>query len=83
MKLKEKTNEVELIEFGKDMDYLDEQFPKGKTKFRGQAMVLLAFAREEGKSETKKEFLEFLEDIDWSDEPFTEVQEKIRELEKK
>ena len=30
-------------------EYLDEQFPKGKTKFRGQAMVLLALAREEGR----------------------------------
>ena len=32
----------------KDEEYLDKEFPKGKTKFRGQAMVLLALARKEG-----------------------------------
>ena len=34
-----------------DEEYLNQEFPKGKTKFRGQAMVLLALARKEGKSE--------------------------------
>ena len=34
-----------------DEEYLNQEFPKGKTKFRGQAMVLLALARKQGKSE--------------------------------
>lgn len=34
-----------------DEEYLNQEFPKGKTKFRGQAMVLLALARKEGKAE--------------------------------
>jgi len=29
----------------KDEDYLDVKFPKGKTKYRGEALVLLALAR--------------------------------------
>ena len=44
----------------KDIEYLDEKFPKGKTKFRGEAMVLLAMARQQGKIEIKKDFLKFL-----------------------
>ncbi len=40
----------------KDEDYLDEQFPKGKTKFREQAMVLLALAREVGKEDLQEAF---------------------------
>jgi hypothetical protein len=28
-----------------DIEYLDEKFPKGKSKLRGEAMVLLAKAR--------------------------------------
>jgi hypothetical protein len=35
----------------KDTDYLEEHFPKGKTKFRGEAMVLLALSRQVGKEE--------------------------------
>ena len=34
-----------------DEEYLEQEFPKGKTKFRGQAMVLLALARQQGKQE--------------------------------
>jgi hypothetical protein len=34
-----------------DEKYLDEKFPKGKTKFRREAMVLLALARKEGRKE--------------------------------
>jgi len=30
---------------------LDKRFPKGKTRFRGHAMVLLVLAREEGRKE--------------------------------
>jgi len=39
----------------KDIEYLDEQFPKGKTKFRGQAMVLLALSRTQGRAEALEE----------------------------
>ena len=37
-----------------DIEYLDNQFPKGD-KRRGEAMVLLALARIEGKKEEKGE----------------------------
>jgi len=36
-----------------DEEYLDEKFPKGN-KFRGEAMVLLALARIEGKKDIRK-----------------------------
>ena len=39
----------------KDIEYLDKEFPKGETKFRGQAMVLLALARREGEQKAIKE----------------------------
>ena len=41
----------------KDEEYLDEQFPKGETKFRGQAMVLLALARQVGQKAERKRIL--------------------------
>ena len=41
-----------------DIEYLDKEFPKGETKFRGQAMVLLALSREVGKKEALKDFIE-------------------------
>jgi len=34
-----------------DEEYLDEKFPKGKSKLRGEAMVLLALARKVGREE--------------------------------
>ena len=40
-----------------DEEYLDKEFPKGKTKFRGQAMVLLALARHQ----REKEILEIID----------------------
>jgi hypothetical protein len=40
-----------------DEEYLDKEFPKGKTKFRGQAMVLLALARKEGQQAEQKRIL--------------------------
>lgn len=46
----------------KDIDYLDEKFPKGKTKFRGEAMVLLTLARQVGKENVVKEYEEYLDD---------------------
>lgn len=39
----------------KAIEYLDEKFPKGKTKFRGEAMCLLALAFLEGKEIGRKE----------------------------
>ncbi len=41
----------------KDIEYLDEKFPKGKTKFRGEAMVLLSLARREGRFEFIKKII--------------------------
>jgi len=52
--------------FPEDKEYLDNNFPKGKTKFRGQAMVLLALSRNQGKSEARKEFLK--EKAKWTEE---------------
>jgi predicted RNA-binding protein len=51
----------EIIE--EDIEYLDQEFPKGKTKFRGQAMVLLALARKQAKSETLKKVFEEIENL--------------------
>ena len=39
----------------KDIEYLDKEFPKEETKFRGQTMILLSLAREEGKQQAKQE----------------------------
>ena len=66
-----------------DEEYLDEQFPKGETKFRGQAMVLLALARQVGEEQAKEEFKENIED--WFDSSlnnlqFDEAQEIKQEL---
>jgi uncharacterized protein YuzE len=36
------------IKKDQDIDYLDEKFPKGQDKRRGEALVLLALARKEG-----------------------------------
>ena len=35
-------------------EYLDQEFPKGKTKFRGQAMVLLALTKQEKDKEASE-----------------------------
>ena len=48
----------------KDENYLDEQFPKGETKFRGQAMVLLALARLVGKQEAQELFKKKIKEFD-------------------
>ena len=50
-----------------DEEYLDKEFPKGKTKFRGQAMVLLALAKQEGKQAEQKRILELI-DKWWKDD---------------
>ena len=49
------------MEINEDMEYLDENFPKGDKK-RGVAMVLLSIARREGKCEVVKEYEKFLDD---------------------
>ena len=46
-----------------DEEYLDEKFPKGKSKLRGEAMVLLALARRRGKQEAQKMFLEEIDKL--------------------
>ena len=48
-----------------DEEYLDEKFPKGKSKLRGEAMVLLALARRKGKQEAQKMFLEEINNMDF------------------
>ena len=64
-------------------EYLDEQFPKGKTKFRGQAMVLLALAREEGRFQAiddnltyvnKKDLGEYQDIIDYLKQKIAKLQ---------
>jgi len=74
----------------KDLEYLDEKFPKGKTKFRGEAMVLLALARKEGRAEGKKELQEYREGLSSSEKQVSlhinrgnEFQEKYNNLLKK
>ena len=50
-KLEEDINEHYSLneeECPKDEEYLNKEFPKGETKFRGQAMVLLSLARRQG-----------------------------------
>jgi hypothetical protein len=41
------------------IEYLDEQFPKGKNKFRGNAMVLIAITRRE----EEDKWIEFIEKL--------------------
>ena len=41
-------------------EYLNEKFPKGKNKFRGQAMVLLALAKQEA---IKQGYAKALDDV--------------------
>jgi len=43
-------------------EYLDKEFPKGKTKFRGQAMVLLALARQQREKEIKEKIEKWRKD---------------------
>ena len=47
----------------RDEEYLDKEFPKGKTKFRGQAIVLLALAREQGRLEMKEDVEKIIDEI--------------------
>lgn len=44
-------------------DYLDKEFPKGETKFRGQAMVLLALAKMQGRTDALKKVEKEIDDI--------------------
>lgn len=53
---------MEETEWEIDEEYLDKKFPKGETKFRGEAMVLLALAREVGKEEAINEFIALIDD---------------------
>jgi len=46
-----------------DIEYLEKEFPKGKTRFRGQAMVLLTLAREQGEQSQKQNEIKFLKDL--------------------
>jgi len=45
-----------------DEEYLDKNFPKGNTHYRGQAMVVLALARQQGRQEAKQKEIKFLEE---------------------
>jgi len=48
-------------------EYLEKEFPKGETKFRGQAMVLLALAKIEGREDAKQDFEKMIKA--WDVEP--------------
>ena len=77
-----KTNKIkEEIEFEypNDERYLNKEFPKGETKFRGQAMVLLALAREQGKEQATADFIKMIEKLNLSKYNWT-VDEFITEL---
>jgi hypothetical protein len=50
-------------EIEKDIEYLEKEFPKGQTKFRGQAMVLLTLARIQGSLSEEKEVLKLIDDV--------------------
>jgi len=69
------------MEINEDMEYLDENFPKGDKK-RGVAMVLLSIARREGKCEVVKEYEEFLDDYKTEQRELVrqEIMEKIEFL---
>lgn len=72
---------MKTTELKKDEEYLDEEFPKGKTKFRGQAMVLLALARREGKKQTHAEEVDFLKNLDnLTPERNAQIEERIKQL---
>ncbi len=47
----------------KDKEYLEEKFPKGKTKFRGEATVLLLLARMQGMKQRNAEVKQAIEEI--------------------
>ena len=47
----------------KDVEYLEEKFPKGKTKFRREAMVLLSLARIQGEETRNTEVQKVIESI--------------------
>ena len=44
-------------------DYLDKEFPKGETKLRGQAMVLLVLAKMQGRIDALKEVKNVLKEF--------------------
>jgi len=46
-----------------EIEYLDEKFPKGKSKLRGEAMVLLALTKQETKSKILQLQDKFVEDV--------------------
>lgn len=70
----------------RDIEYLEQEFPKGKTKFRGQSMVLLTLARIQGSKSKQKEMLDFLEDLSkeyWNKHfsmVINKIDNKIKEL---
>ena len=46
-----------------DINYLEEKFPKGETKFRGEAMTLLAIARAQGIDNRNTEVKQAIESL--------------------
>ena len=74
--------DVYVPDIEKDIEYLDEKFPKGKSKLRGEAMVLLALARLQGQK-TNKDFLEFLSWIESHEKDIalkSMITKKIKEM---
>lgn len=82
----------------KDIEYLDQEFPKGKTKFRGKAMVLLSLARGVGAKTKEEDLIQkgdkvfYSEDysndevsnecFDYASKKWDELKREIREQEK-
>lgn len=49
------------FDYPEDERYLNKEFPKGKTKFRGQAIVLLTLSRHQGTKEQRLKFKEYID----------------------
>ncbi|MDD4111367.1 MAG: hypothetical protein PHS54_07530, partial [Clostridia bacterium] len=62
-----------------DIEYLEKYFEKGKTEYRGKALVLIALARQQGKKELfldiiKRKFKGSVRDfLIWFGGPFKEI----------
>jgi len=65
-------------------DYIDEHFPKGEDKRRGEILVVNALAQIKGKSEAIKQVLEIIDNWEnkYADEMFEEVGELKIEVQK-
>jgi hypothetical protein len=65
-----------------EIEYLDEKFPKGKCKLRGEAMVLLTLARKQATQTCLEDEIKFLEN--WINHgSYNDMQKRLEELKAK